>query len=152
MPEMFDLVLALCSITPHFNYFRSPDKYRLVVEIEQWIFSELGELRDEPIPHQCITVGLNDGCRIPEEAILFEVNLVVRQSSHKTLHILVFEVLELIAAKLLTAAGGVAGGCAVALAHHGQAGDFLHQAGLELVFFTLTRRVGNCICEALADG
>ena len=66
----------------HFrNHLGGRNKGGSVVNVEQRVLAEMGELCHKPSANQSITIVLNTGCVITQELVFAEITFILRQSS-----------------------------------------------------------------------
>ena len=82
-------------------------------QIKQRFFAIEGELRNEPIPHNTVSVGLNAGSVGFQEVILPAILCAVGQRGNELLHLFIGQVLIGIAGGYIALLAGVAGWGAV---------------------------------------
>lgn len=85
----------------------------LTGQIKQRFFAIEGELRNEPIPHNTVSVGLNAGSVGFQEVILPAILCAVGQRGNELLHLFIGQVLVGIAGRYIALLAGVAGWGAV---------------------------------------
>lgn len=113
---------------PFFFYkLCATNQLRRVVDVEQRVLAEIGELCHKPLANQSIAVCLDADSVVSEKVVFLVILTAVGKPVHKGFHILIGEVLELITVELLACALGgiVAWGC-VCPAGNGQSGDGSH--------------------------
>ena len=120
-----------------------------MVEIEQRVLTEFGELRHKPLANQSIAIGLDGGCEVLHEGVFPQITFTLGQSGDELLHAVIGQVLELITVELLAALGGVVGGRLVGLPCDGQIGEVRAELGNQLVFIALG--VIHHLCELGGD-
>ena len=117
----------------------------LVVEVEQGILAELGELCHEPTANCGVAGGQREASAGLDEVIGNQILLAVGKAVDERLHILVGQVLELITVELLALLVGVGGRACVGLVDNLKLGEITADSGNRLVFcgFGVVHRLGT---------
>ena len=127
---MSDLNFPLRALFHSFLLFQevsSRKNHMLTSQIEQRFFAIEGELRNEPIPHNTVSVGLNAGSVGFQEVILPAILCAVGQRGNELLHLFIGQVLVGIAGRYIALLAGVAGWGAVCTPDNPQIGEIRTQ-------------------------
>ena len=122
-----------------------------IVEVEQRILAELGELCHKPLSYLFIAVGLNTGSSVSDELKFPLISFVVGQCGDELFHAITSQVLELITVELFPGSlGGTFSGRLVGSLGDLQIGEVALELNHQLVL--IAGRIIHLVCEVGGDG